>query len=868
MARSHSLGSSLLCLGALGGTGAAALAQQFPLETYPTLQAPVQSIAGDVNGDGRPDVVVRNITTLQTLLGGANGLLQPGASGGSLSATLDFTFADVNLDGRLDLIATQSSPSRILVLTGNGAGAFAAPTVSQMTTIPGIAVRIEVADLQGIGRPDIVAVQQSRFSVLFHQPDFTYQLTQNSPHTYVGLSDVAIGDMDGNTTPDLVAIADGVVATHLNDGTGSLPQTALSFLPSLGILPVHRGVLSDVTDDGNLDLCMIFVDTEGAASLNVHAHNGGYSFLPPSLSIPTVVPNALATRDLNGDGRIDFVMTSDAAQQLITYLSTAEQGIAESTPVRTPISGTAGKLLLGGLEDLDLDGGADAVMTVQGQNSLLVVRREPKGDWVRPIDLPFADAGPELSLGDLDRDGAVEAAAINPGGSELRLLRGFGAGNFALASTVALPSPGTEVLMADLNQDDQLDVVVSSMQGGCGLFLLMGDGSGGAQLDQELSYFDNDGVLTSTAIADLDGDGFLDLASGFSLKPIGVGGRIVVSRGTSKGFEPPSIATAPASVGKLLAGDVDGDGSKEVLDVVAGSSQIHIWKQEGGALASMAPYVQNLMYSSSGALGDLNGDGRDDLLVSDPQKDSVWVALGAANGFLGAQQRSTGFVFGGGARIACADVDADGFRDALVALKTGAVMRGDGAGGLSKAIGAFGASIGDDHLVDFDADGALDLVGIDSEGRLATYLNLRVAPSSTAAVGYGTYGCWSQLGVTASQPPNVGSSAFRITATSAPRKSAGMLILADAGSELALDPFFLGVALHVDLMQAHQVAAAALFTDHVGTASAHLPIPNAPSLVNAHIWAQPLFAESVGYRCGSSPYHLTTGRAVKLTILP
>ncbi|MBL8693512.1 MAG: VCBS repeat-containing protein [Planctomycetes bacterium] len=274
------------------------------------------------------------------------------------------------------------------------------------------------------------------------------------------------------------------------------------------------------------------------------------------------------------------------------------------------------------------------------------------------------------------------------------------------------------------------------------------------------------------------------------------------------------------------------------------------------------------MHLSSGALGDLNGVGRDDLLVSDPQKDCEWVARGAANGFLGAQQRSTGFVFGGGARIACADVDADGFRDTLVALKTGAVMRGDGAGSLSKAIGAFGSSIGDDHLVDFAAGGALDLVGIDSEGRLATYLNLRVAPSSTAAVGYGSYGCWSQLGVTANQPPKVGSSASRITATSAPRKSAGMLILSDAGSEIALDPFFLAVALHVDWMQAHQVAAAALFTDHVGTVSAHLPIPNAPSLVNAHIWAQPLFAESVGYRCGSSPYYLTTGRAVKFTIFP
>lgn len=84
-------------------------------------------------------------------------------------------------------------------------------------------------------------------------------------------------------------------------------------------------------------------------------------------------------------------------------------------------------------------------------------------------------------------------------------------------------------------------------------------------------------MLTSTAIADPGGDGCLDLAPGLSLKPIGIGGRIVVSRGTSKGFKPPSIATAPASVRKLPAGDIDGDGSEDVLDVVAGSSQIHIW---------------------------------------------------------------------------------------------------------------------------------------------------------------------------------------------------------------------------------------------------------------------------------------------------
>src|SRR6266568_3460721 len=214
--------------------------------TFPVGIHPAQVAVGDFNGDGKPDLVVSNVdsNTISVLLGNGDGTFQAAQS---LPVGLNpwyFALGDFNSDGILDLAVADygcsqechPSPSNtVLVLLGNGDGTFRpAPNLTVGNGPAGVAV----ADLNGDGKPDLVVANfdDNTLSVLLGNGDGTFQAAQTFGGVGPKPQTVAVGDLNGDGKPDL-AVADlhtFNISVLINNSGGSPVVATPTFSPGGG----------------------------------------------------------------------------------------------------------------------------------------------------------------------------------------------------------------------------------------------------------------------------------------------------------------------------------------------------------------------------------------------------------------------------------------------------------------------------------------------------------------------------------------------------------------------------------------------------------------------------------------------------------
>lgn len=295
-----------ILLGKGDGTFSAASGSPIPMASSPSGVA-----AGDINGDGKMDLLTTITTThaatsVAVLLGNGDGTFTPAAGnpipagqGGSYIALGDF-----NGDGKLDAAVDNTYNNSITILLGNGDGTFTqAPNPPAAATYPGT---IAVGDFNGDGNLDlaIVVSQPSAVVVLLGNGDGTFTAAPGSPIPLgFSVSGIVAADFNGDGKADLAAsdYLGGTVNILLGNGDGTFRAASGSPI-TVGYEPQPSLVLGDFNGDGKLDLAVALTDNTVAILFG----NGDGTF--STMKSPPIMnqPGSMVTADFNRDGRLDF----------------------------------------------------------------------------------------------------------------------------------------------------------------------------------------------------------------------------------------------------------------------------------------------------------------------------------------------------------------------------------------------------------------------------------------------------------------------------------------------------------------------------------------------------------------------------------
>jgi hypothetical protein len=327
------------------------------------------TVVTDLDGDGRRDVVITDFATttpraLRNIGGGrfAAAVPLPASSG-----VLSIGTADFNGDGRADIVGR--STYTVVLWTGNGNGTF---TLAQTIQSAGNAQpAIAVADVDGDGRADVVTTTISGFQVF--RGNGSGLVAGPSTTTYGVLSDIAVGNLDGNSRPDVVVVDATPLAqkasVFLGQGNGTFTaggSSSTAFGPEAASLGDLNG---DGIDDVVTSDSFSFIDVPPQFSITVLMSDGHGGFAS-STTYPTANgPVSGAIGDLNADGFRDVVVAGVVGNALAVY---ANNGTGTLTQVSVPTVATAPQTPA--IADVDGDGRPD--ITVPGVSQLSVLRNQ------------------------------------------------------------------------------------------------------------------------------------------------------------------------------------------------------------------------------------------------------------------------------------------------------------------------------------------------------------------------------------------------------------------------------------------------------------------------------------------------------------
>jgi hypothetical protein len=553
---------------------------------------------GDLNNDGRADALTQDYAGNLTIeLGNGDGTFRAVATY-YVGSSVQYLVSDFNNDGKLDLVLTKTDNTTAVWL-GKGDGTFQTASFSPLAG----GIPVAAADVNGDLRTDLVVEDAARntVSILFGTGNGTFVPSRTS-YSVPSPGKILVADLNGDKTPDLIVGQNFypffVLSVLLNRGNGYFqkPVGYTEYARLIGVGDFNRDGRTDILlgfpngfavvlgrGDGSLDVPPTYptgphptsavvanfnssryadVAVTTSQGLEIWLNRQGRE-LVKGPSYPTGPnPYLVKAADFNGDGRTDLAV---ATQDGVTIFLGKGNGA-----FRRAATYGAGSSSLA-LGDFNNDGKPDFVVSMAG--GVAVFLGNGDGTFQVPLSSGAGAGSGPIAVGDFNHDGRLDLAILDKTNNAVDLLYAIGAGIFGPAIAYPYPSYGEFVVqslaVADLNGDGNLDVATGAQNifadsgalppGTLSLFFGYSDGTLASPVN-----FGVTGLPSDIVAADFNRDGRTDLAEANASTVLGMPGVDVFLASGSNSFElnSYSIGAYPTSV---AAGDLNGDGAPDLV---------------------------------------------------------------------------------------------------------------------------------------------------------------------------------------------------------------------------------------------------------------------------------------------------------------
>ncbi|MBO8234154.1 hypothetical protein HA151_06450 [Prochlorococcus marinus XMU1419] len=514
----------------------------------------------DIDGDGDLDFVGGAFYGDSVAWYENNGAANPSFTKTTISTGTDglndVHVGDIDGDGDLDIISASGNDDEITWFENNGAAdpTFATTVIATSADNPH---EVFIADMDADGDLDIISTSVNDSTVAWYEnngaadPSFA---AANIATNVSGAHGIQVDDMDADGDMDIVvaSFTDDTVRWYENNGEADPTWSAANIATSIdGARDVE---VLDIDKDGDLD---VMVTAQDADSISYWLNNGaadptwgGQNLFADQFD----KPHNIAIGDVDNDGDLDVVSSShnDHKIALLTVGQTATSGsdyTSTSGTLEISAGATSGTFTIPILADSTPE--ADEVVTVKFTR--------PSNAFVSPTD------------GLIESNNYITTATLT--------ITDDDALSFTAADIATSADGAKDVKVADLDGDGDLDIISAS------------------ELDDTIAWYENDGATNPT-------------------------------------FTAADIATSADGAKEVAIADIDGDGDLDILSVSSEDNTLAWYENNGAANPSFtaADINTNLTGAHGLFVADINRDGHLDIITASSEKE---VPL---NGFKGTNE--------------------------------------------------------------------------------------------------------------------------------------------------------------------------------------------------------------------------------------
>ena len=399
-------------------------------------------------------VATVGVLVMSSCTSGEGGVVQqtlfvagPGSPLAIASEPSDVVLGDMNKDGRLDLVVANGKARTILVLLNDdtrdsargGADKNDGPfrvAAARTTAVPDIPGEMVLGDVNADDNLDLAFISHDSYGVtlLLGDGNGGLALAPNSPivmkqgqhpHTH-GLG---IGDFNGDGKLDLVTVnnADNDLSVALGDGRGGFARAPGSPF-AVGPSP-YPLALGDINTDGHVDMVATATATGPARAqqlplsraLTLLLGDGHGGFQTSQIPMRTGEPWFVAIGDVNGDRKPDLVVTHHEKHELTVLLGDGAGRFREAGDSPVDMGHNAYQMAL---LDVNRDGRSDMVATAG--DGIRIMLGDGSGGF-RPAPHSPLETGRgtwRMAVGDINRDGKLDVVTCNSESKTVSVLLG------------------------------------------------------------------------------------------------------------------------------------------------------------------------------------------------------------------------------------------------------------------------------------------------------------------------------------------------------------------------------------------------------------------------------------------------------------